>query len=410
MDMWWEVPRHLIVRKGRLYLADTPAVDIAKKFGTPLYAYNSKRIVEVYRKFHREMDQNTDCDVRVHYPMKANSNRGILQLLRKEGAWIDAVSPGEAALALELGFPEERILFTGVSVSNEDLKKLTGSGVRINIDSLSELKRLKSISSDVEISLRMDPSMSGVGHNWKTITAGRTSHGVPIKFSIPENEILKAVRLAKEYGFKVVGLHEHIGSNWRREEELKEFLKTVDILLEKAGQMTEILGYDLEFVDFGGGPGVRYEQHHQEFPLERYAKEICNRVDDCGIDFAAICFEPGRYIVADSGLLLVEVVDIKERYGDVIIGVNSGFNHLARIAMYGSYHEIINCTKADAEAYTQTTVVGNLCETGDVFTPTPRMMPMPEEGDILAIHNAGAYGFSMASCYNMRSLPREVIV
>lgn len=155
---------------------------------------------------------------------------------------------------------------------------------------------------------------------------------------------------------------------------------------------------------------MRYEQRHPEFPLERYAEETCSRVNDCGIDFAAICFEPGRYIVADSGLLLVEVVDIKERYGDVIIGVNSGFNHLARIAMYGSYHEIINCTKADAEADTRATVVGNLCETGDVFTSTPRMMSMPEEGDTLAIHNAGAYGFSMASRYNMRSLPREVTV
>lgn len=254
MDMWWEVPRHLTVRKGRLYLADTPAVDIAKKFGTPLYAYNSKRIVEVYKKFHKAMERHANCDVRIHYAMKANSNREIVQLLHREGAWIDAVSPEEAALALELGFPKERILFTGVSVSNEDLKKFAETGVRINIDSLSELKRLKSISSDVEISLRMDPGMFGVGHNWKTITAGRASHGVPIKFSIPENEILKAARLAKEYGFDVVGLHEHVGSNWRSEEELNEFLKTVDILLEKAGQITEILGYDLEFVDFGVDP------------------------------------------------------------------------------------------------------------------------------------------------------------
>jgi diaminopimelate decarboxylase len=408
--MWWEVPRHLTVRNGRLYLANTPAVDIAKKFKTPLYVYNSKRIVEVYRKFRKTMEQHANCDVRIHYSMKANSNREILQLLHKEGAWIDAVSPEEVALALELGFPKERILFTGVSVSNEDLKKLTGTEVRINIDSLSELKRLKSISSDVEISLRMDPGMPGVGHNWKTVTAGRESHRVPIKFSIPENEIIIAAELAREYGFQVVGLHEHIGSNWRIEEELSEFLKSVDILLEKAGHITEILGYDLEFVDFGGGPGVRYEQNHPEFPLERYTTGICKRVNDCGIDFDAVCFEPGRYIVADSGLLLVEVVDVKERYADTIVGVNSGFNHMTRTAMYGSYHEIINCTKADAEPDSKVTVVGNLCERGDVFTLTPRMMPMPEEGDILAIHNAGAYGFSMASHYNLRSLPNEVLI
>ncbi len=408
--MWWEVKGHLEVRSGELYIANSSATELAKKFGTPLYVYNTKRIQEIYRNFYDTMKKHTDLEVRAHYAMKANSNREILKVLLKEGAWIDAVSLEEAKAAIEVGFPARKILFTGTSVSNEDMQQLVEMGVRINIDSLSQLKRLTAIASDIEISFRMDPGIAGAGHSWKTITAGKESHGLPIKFSIPEDEILKATKLAKSYGFKVVGLHEHIGSNWRTDKEIDEFLQTVDVVLKKARQMTDILGYDLEFVNFGGGPGVRYEKAHPDFPLERYAKETFKKVEQSRIDVGAICFEPGRYLVADAGLLLVEVVDVKERYGDLIVGVNSGFNHLVRPVFYGSYHEIINCSKADAKADTKVVIAGNLCETGDVFTPEPRMMPKPSEGDVLAIHNAGAYGFTMASGYNMRSLPKEVVL
>ncbi len=414
--MWWEIPGHLEVRNGELYFANTPAADIAKNFGTPVYVYNGRRIAEVYRKFYAAIKKYADRNVRVHYAMKANENRGILQLLHKEGAWIDAVSPEEAAKALEAGFPKEKILFTGTSVSNEDMKKLVDMEIRINIDSLSQLERLKHIiggggaansGSGIEISLRMDPGVQGASGHWKTMTAGKESHGMPIKFSIPEGEILKAAKLAKDYGFKVAGLHEHIGSNWRTEEEVSEFLQTADVVLEKAKQLSEFC--ELEFVSFGGGPGVRYQQSHPEFPLEKYAEETCKKVSESGAECDAICFEPGRYIVADSGLLLMEVVDIKERYGNIIAGVNSGFGHLIRPVLYDAHHEIINCAKADAPADAEVTIAGNLCETGDVFA-VKRRMPKPEEGDILAVHNAGAYGFSMASHYNLRSLPQEVLL
>lgn len=405
--MWWEVKNHLEVKNGQLCIANVPAVDLARKFGTPLYVYNGNRIRDVYRRFYSTIKEHTELEARVHYAMKANSNGGILKLLQKEGAWIDAVSPEECKAALEAGFPNKKILFTGTSVSSEDMRQILDMGIRINVDSLPQLERLSRLTTNAEISLRMDPGVAGSGHSWKTVTAGRESHGVPIKFSIPENRIVEAARLAKDFGFRVVGLHEHIGSNWRTDEELDEFLKTVDIVLEKARAISEF--HDLEFASFGGGPGVRYQENHPEFPLERYAKETCKRVNESGIEFEAICFEPGRYIVADSGLLLVEAVDVKERYGDIIIGVNSGFNHLIRPVMYGSYHEIINCSKAGDKPDKEVTVAGNLCETGDVFA-SKRMLPEIEEGDILAIHNAGAYGFAMSSRYNMRNLPKEVLL
>ncbi|MBI2971871.1 MAG: diaminopimelate decarboxylase [Candidatus Aenigmarchaeota archaeon] len=407
--MWWEIPNHLEVKNGELHIANAPAAETARHFGTPLYVYNEKRIADVYRRFSETIEKYAQKKVRIHYAMKANSNEGILRLLRREGAWIDAVSPEEARKALEAGFPKDKILFTGTSVSNNDMKQLVELGIRINVDSLSQVRRLRNIApAGTELSLRMDPGITGASGHWKTMTAGRESHGLPIKFSIPESGVITAAQLARDYGFRVVGLHEHIGSNWRTDEEVNEFLQTVDVVLEKAKQLTA-MGCELEFVSFGGGPGVRYMENHPEFPLERYAEETCRKVAASGIECEALCFEPGRYLVADSGLLLMEVVDVKERYGDVIAGVNSGFNHLIRPVLYDAHHEIINCTKAGEKADTVVTVAGNLCETGDVFA-AKRVMPKPEEGDILAVHNAGAYGFSMASHYNLRSLPQEVLL
>src|SRR3989344_5139717 len=407
--MWWEVPKHLEIKNHELIVGGISANSVAKKYGTPLYVYNGSRIKEVYNKFYNSLKSNTKKEIRLHYAMKTNSNKKILELLKKEGSWIDAVSPEEAQLALDIGFPKEKILFTGTAVSNEDPKKLVKMGIRINIDSISELKRLAKISTKIEISFRMDPGISGAGVHWKTMTAGKESHGMPIKFSIPENEILDAVKAAKNLGFKIVGLHEHIGSGWRSDEEVNEFLQTVDIVLEKAKEI-EKMGIKLEFISFGGGPGIRYQEGHKEFPLEKYAKGVTSKVDKSGINVKSIAFEPGRYIVGDSGLLLVEVVDVKERYGDIIAGVNSGFGHLVRPTMYSAYHEIINCSKADKKNEVKAMIAGNLCETGDVFTPEPRLMPKSTEGDILAIHNAGAYGYSMASHYNLRTLPKEIMI
>ena len=182
--MWWEVPKHLEIKNHELIVGGISANSVAKKYGTPLYVYNGSRIKEVYNKFYNSLKSNTKKEIRLHYAMKTNSNKKILELLKKEGSWIDAVSPEEAQLALDIGFPKEKILFTGTAVSNEDLKKLVKMGIRINIDSISELKRLAKISTKIEISFRMDPGISGAGVHWKTMTAGKESHGMPIKFSI----------------------------------------------------------------------------------------------------------------------------------------------------------------------------------------------------------------------------------
>jgi len=232
------------------------------------------------------------------------------------------------------------------------------------------------------------------------------AHGYPIKFSIPIDELDLVIRLAIDLGFDIKGLHEHVGSNWLRKEEVDEFLETVKILVNKAKDVKSKFGINLDFLDLGGGPGIRYKEDQNEFPLEYYASNIFEILKD--IETNAVSFEPGRYIVADAGILLVKVTEVKKRYGHTIVGVNSGFNHLIRPVLYNSYHEIVNCNNVEGEME-EVSIVGNLCETGDIFA-AKRKISKVREGDILAILCAGAYGYSMSSRYNSRTLPKELVL
>lgn len=407
--MWWEILDHLTVVDNKLYIANVQASELARRFGTPLYVYNGNRVADKFRYFYRLTKRHIPQVIRIHYSMKANNNPKILEVLRYEGAWLDCVSPEEVEFAIENGFAPERILFTGVSVSNDDLKRVLKFDVRINVDSISQIKKISKIRKDIPISLRIDPGIPGVGHSWRTITAGKEAHNVPIKFSIPLDQVEQAVSLAKSENLKIVGVHMHVGSNWKTEEELNEFLQASRILIKQAKIVEGLINDKLEFVNFGGGPGIRYSEKENDFPLENYAKGIAEILKEENYEIPNVAFEPGRYLVGDAGILLVKVTDIKERYGEIIVGVDSGFNHLIRPVLYGSYHEIINCDNVNGNEKKTVTIVGNLCETGDVFA-IRREIPMPKEDDILAIHNAGAYGYVMASKYNMRKLPKEVVI
>ena len=412
--MWYEVEGHLEIKDGILHIGGISTLDLAKEYGTPLYVYHINRALYNYDRFLNVISKFTEKEVRIHYAMKANPNKILLEELREAGSWIDAVAPGEVEFAINVGFPPEKIMYTGASVSNKDMERILSypGRIRINIDSFSQLRRLKRLLEEhgietMEISFRIDPGVRGQGGDWKTITAGKESHGVPIKFGIPENEVLLAYKEAMEYGFAPVGIQMHIGSQWLSMEEVNEYLIAVERLVGKAKEV-EGLGCKLEFIDFGGGPGIRYKEEDNEFPLDYYARETCKKANE--LDVEALAFEPGRYIVGDCGLLLAKVNTIKERYNDTIIGVDTGFNHLIRPAFYGAYHEAIVCNKADQEPEIVATIAGNLCETGDVLA-VKRALPRIEEGDIIAFHNAGAYAASMRmDKYNLREPAKEVVI
>lgn len=413
MANFWEEEGHLEVEGNQLYLGGVDTNYLVKKYGSPLYVYNSDRTKENYRELNDLFEENADRNHRIHYAMKANPHPTILEMLEGEGVHLDTVSPGEAEIGLKSGFGPQRILYTGTSVSNEDMRRVLDLGVKLNIDSLSQLERLNEIlenegySKDaLKLSIRWNPG-EGTGSDSKTITAGAESHGKPIKFGVPEDKVERAAKKAVDYGFNLVGLHQHIGSGWLGEEAIDSFLSTVDSTLEMARNVGEIAG-GLEFVDFGGGPGIPYREEDPEFNTKRYVKGICEKVSESGLDFETTAIEPGRYIVGDSGLLLTEVNTVEEKHGNLIVGVDSGFNHLLRPGMYGAHHEVINCSRVEGEEV-EGTVAGNLCETGDILA-TKRKMVKPEEGDVLALHNAGAYGMCMASNYNSRERPAEAAI
>ncbi len=404
--MWWEKPGNLEVRNNRLFFAGKDTAELASEFGTPLYVYNAERIKHNYSAIEDSFKNSGCTNFSVQYAMKANSSLAILSLLKNLGSGIDATSVGEVELALNLGFPKEKIMFTGTSVSNQDLEQLAELNILINIDSFSQMRRLAKIGFEGPVSIRWNPGLDGELHTHANIiTAGKY-----VKFGIPQNRIFEAFEEAKSLKLDVQGLHQHIGSGWLGED-VRSFIETVSHTLDVAKKAEEIMGQKFKFIDFGGGPGIPYKREQNPFPLEKWAFEIVDTVKASGLS-SEIRVEPGRYLVGDAGVLLLEINTVEEK-NIPVLGVNGGFTTLARPAMYGAFHELVVCENVNGRSRKEFMVAGNLCESGDVFTEdkkTLRELPVPEEGNNLAILNAGAYGFAMASSYNSQPLPAEVLI
>lgn len=366
---------------------------IAKEFGTPVYVYKENKIREALGLLRKNINSL------IFYAMKANNNPEILKILLREGiSGIDAVSPEEITLALKAGFKPKQIVFTGNNITDEETDFAVNKKVRLNIDSLSRLEKLGKKYGGSEIWVRINSSI-GAGHHSHCITGGPES-----KFGIWYTETGRIKRLAKKYGVKIVGLHQHIGSQIL---ELKIFLRAMEALLGVAEKFP-----DLKYLDFGGGLGVPYRPEEKPLDVKRLGEEISKRFKNFCRSYGrklTLILEPGRYLVAEAGNLLTRVNTIKKNPdGRIFVGVDTGFNHLDRPARYGSYHEIVNISNPHGRKE-KVDVVGNLCESGDKFA-TQREISHVREGDLLVIKNAGAYGYSMASNYNLRAKPAEVLV
>lgn len=390
--------------KGNLEIGGADALELAQDYGTPLYAIDEMRVRENYQRVHKAFSSEYS-DFKIFYAAKANTNLAVMRILEQEGSSIDAVSPGEIYTALLAGFEPERILYTGNNVTTEELKFALDAGVRINLDSLSMLERLAELpgAEGTKISFRVNP-MVGAGHHDHCITGGELS-----KFGIMEHEAVEVYEKAQDLGFIPVGIHTHIGSGILDPEPFK---LAVQVLMDVAGRVHKDAGVKFEFIDFGGGLGIPYTPEEPQLEIEKFAQEIValykDKLYEHGIDNPTMCIEPGRYIVGDASYLLTRVNTVKQSYRK-FIGVDAGFNTLLRPTMYGSYHHILVANKPEAEATQTVDVAGNICESGDLFA---RDRPLPEirEGNVLAIMNAGAYSISMASQYNSRPLPGEVLV
>lgn len=415
----WQVPlmyKHLEVVNNQLFIGGYPCIEIANDFSTPTYVYDVERVVENYGRLKEGLKRHSDRDVAVYYAVKANFNIYILEVLASEGAHADVISIYETEFALLNGFPVERIMFTGTSVPDDVMKSLLAKGVLLNIDSFSQMRRLASFAPEgLEVSIRWNPG-EGLGFDPAVITAGSRSHGRPVKFGIEESKVLELCSEALKLGLRPVGLHQHIGSGWTGRD-VDRFLETVDSTLDMAKRMTDFLGYNLKQVNFGGGPGIPNRPNQEAFPIETYCKGICEKVTKSRLDFERICVESGRYIVGDTGILLTRVNTVEEKNDNLIVGVDAGFNALIRPILYGqydegsfkeAYHEIVVANRVDGSK-DKCTIAGPICETGDLLA-IDRWMTRPREGEVLAILGVGAYGYSMASIYNLQPRPAEVIV
>jgi diaminopimelate decarboxylase len=390
-------------RKGKLYFDGISAIELAEKFDTPLYVISESRIRENYKRLHDALTRNYE-KIRVYYAAKANSNLSVLKILEIEGAHLDAVSPGEVFMALTSGFPPERILFTGTSVRNDELKFLADSNVTVNVDSLSQLDRLLKMKVPNILSVRINPEI-GAGHHDHCITAGKHS-----KFGLWEDDALKAYAKAKKAGVTRFGIHMHVGSGVL---DVEPFVLALEKLLSIAKKVHDKLGVSFEFVDMGGGLGVPYKPEDKELDLPLFSEEVLSlfksRIDEYNLGKPFFCVEPGRYLVCDASVLLTTVNTVKETPFKKFVGVDAGFNTLVRPTMYGSYHHVLVANKLDAHEKETYDVVGPICESGDALAKD-RQLPKIQEGDLLAVLNAGAYGFAMSSQYNARPRAAEVLV
>jgi len=390
-------------RGGILFIGGVSSLKLAEEFDTPLYVMSERRIRENYRRLYEALSRHYN-KVKIYYSVKANTSLSVLRILKSEGACIDTVSPGEVYLALKADFPPEKILFTGTNVRDDELRFLVDSGVTINIDSLSQMKRLLKFHVPQSLSVRVNPEV-GAGHHEHVITAGKKS-----KFGIWENGVVEAYRTAKEAGVERFGIHMHIGSGVLSVEPV---LLAAEKLLEIAHHVCEEVGIELEFIDFGGGIGVPYRPEEKPLDLDLYAERVLElykrRTKEYGLGEPFFYVEPGRYIVCDAGVLLTAVNTVKVTPFKKFIGVDAGFNTLIRPAMYGSYHPIVVANRLDEPEEEFYDIAGPICESGDLFA-RDRRLPKIYEGDLLAILNAGAYGFSMSSQYNSRPRCAEVLV
>ncbi|MGB9881381.1 MAG: diaminopimelate decarboxylase [Methanomassiliicoccales archaeon] len=380
-----------------MVIGGIPATKIADRFGTPVYVTDELALRENFRRINKAF--SCHMPTHIHYACKANTNIAILRILKQEGSYIDAVSIGEVETCLRAGFPPERIMFTGVCVSTKELEAVASKGVLINIDSFSEMKRLAALKSRIPISIRVNPDV-GAGHHDHVVTGSRKS-----KFGIPLTSIMEAYSQALDLGLIPVGLHAHIGAGVQ---EIDPFVKVTDVLVSIAKELEEKLKIELEFIDIGGGIGIPYRPDEKSMDVDLLAREVTSRIK-AGCSVRTVAIEPGRYIVADTTVLLTRVVDIKETPEKNFACVDAGFNILIRPSFYGSYHHIAVANKFEAPGEVVYDIVGPICESGD-FLARDRLLPKLDEGDLLAVYDAGAYGFSMSSQYNSRPRCRELLI
>jgi len=373
--------------------------DLCAKYGTPLYVYNEK----ILRERCREMKSLVDYpNFIVNYSAKANSNLALLKIVRDEGLNVDAMSPGELYVELKAGFLPAQILFISNNVESEEMNYAIQAGVTVSVDAVSQLELFGKMNPGRKVAIRFNPGV-GAGHHEKVVTAGKDT-----KFGVDPAQIDDVKAVLEKYKLDLVGINQHIGSLFMTGE---PYIESVKELMRIAKQFKT-----LEWIDLGGGFGIPYKKKEGEnrLKLDSMSEPLKKLMLKMNKEFGrqlTFKIEPGRYIVAECGVLLGRVNAVKLNHGKKYVGTDIGFNVFIRPVLYDSFHDLevypVNGKpNVDTE---KVTVVGNICESGDIIAKN-RLLPVVNEGDFLGVMDAGAYAWVMSSNYNNRLRPAEVLI
>ncbi|HCC07467.1 MAG TPA: diaminopimelate decarboxylase [Clostridiales bacterium] len=380
-----------------LFTSNEQLIRLIEQYGSPLYVYDENMLRSRCKEMRNLLPNK---NFRVNYSAKANCNLELLKIALSEDVDVDAMSSGEIFIEESAGFSSNRIFYVGNNVSADEMMYAVKRGIIVSVDSLSQLELFGETNRGGQVAVRFNTGV-GAGHHEKVVTGGKKT-----KFGVQREYINIVKEIIKKYDLKLIGINQHIGS-LILEEGL--YIDGVKNFLEIASEFT-----GLKFIDMGGGFGVPYKEGENRLDLsklseklDRVLTEFLHNYDNKELIFKV---EPGRYLVAESGILLGTVYSVKDNYGVKYVGTDLGFNVLVRPTMYDSHHEV-KVIKRDGiyGEKEEVTIVGNICESGDIIAKH-RLLPKINEGDIIAVMNAGAYGFSMSSNYNCRLKPAEVLL
>jgi diaminopimelate decarboxylase len=368
-------------------------LSIANQFGNPIYVYDAHKIESQYKRLSSAF--NKVKHLKINYAAKALSNISVLKFMNNLGAGLDTVSIQEVKLGLVAGFKPENIIYTPNGVSLQEIEDVAKLGAQINIDNLAILEQFGNAHPDIPVCIRINPHVMAGGNT--NISVGH----IDSKFGISIHQTPHLLRIVKNTGMHINGIHMHTGSDIL---DIEVFLYASEILFETAKQFK-----DLDFIDFGSGFKVPYKEGDIETDIEEFGEKLTKRFKTFCKNYGkelTLAFEPGKFLVSEAGYFLAKVNAVKQTTSTVFAQVDSGFNHLIRPMLYGAQHEIINISNQNGKQRFYS-VVGYICET-DTFANNRRINEI-NEGDILAFKNAGAYCFTMSSNYNSRYRPAEVL-
>lgn len=377
--------------------------ELVSRFGSPLYVYNEN----ILRARCRDLTGLSSLPgFHVNYSAKANTNPALLRIIRSEGCVADAMSPGELHINSLAGFTPDEIIYVCNNVSAEELKNAADHGCVVSVDSLAQLELFGSVCPGGRVMVRFNPGI-GAGHSDKVVTGGKKT-----KFGVDPDMLPEVREIIKKYDLSFVGVNQHIGSLFMEE---GPYLEAMNVLLAMAEKLLQ-LGYPLDIIDFGGGFGMPYHKYEgqKRLDMEALGRAVHERLSQwaSATGYKGRFFiEPGRYVVAECGVVLGTVHAVKNNGPHRFVGTDIGFTVLARPMLYDAFHdvEIYRENGSPCADTMEQTIVGNICESGDILA-RDRMLPPVEQGDVVAMLDAGAYGWVMASTYNQRTRPAEVLI